>query len=218
MRIIIFCLGILISWLSHQRHNYPSIEKIFPRNLIIMDGNNNCQHQGKQFSHWLILCISILLWNRHLWLPFCQRLKSISFKFVFDRTNHESFKHQCCFNGFYLTFTELKGRIDKKKVSEGEQMISPRPWQRDLVTYPSSSCVKSSGAGWQSPDLGEQDSVQFMFFNIILKWVRLNHLFTFTYSMLLCLGPASGNSRSRNIPVRRCPQTWSGAGEKIGGT
>ena len=61
MRIIIFCLGILISWLSHQRHNYPSIEKIAPRNLIIMDGNNNCQHQGKQFSHWLILCISILL-------------------------------------------------------------------------------------------------------------------------------------------------------------
>ena len=60
MRIIIFCLGILISWLSHQRHNYPSIEKIAPRNLIIMDGNNNCQHQGKQFSHWLILCISIL--------------------------------------------------------------------------------------------------------------------------------------------------------------
>ena len=60
MRIIIFCLGILISWLSHQRHNYPSIEKISPRNLIIMDGNNNCQHQGKQFSHWLILCISIL--------------------------------------------------------------------------------------------------------------------------------------------------------------
>ena len=115
MRIIIFCLGILISWLSHQRHNYPSIEKIAPRNLIIMDGNNNCQHQGKQFSHWLILCISILLWNRHLWRPFCQRLKSISFKFVFDRTNHESFKHQCCFNGFYLTFTELKGRIDKKK-------------------------------------------------------------------------------------------------------
>ena len=56
MRIIIFCLGILISWLSHQGHNYPSIEKISPRNLIIMDGNNNCQLQGKQFSHWLILC------------------------------------------------------------------------------------------------------------------------------------------------------------------
>ena len=216
MRIIIFCLGILISWLSHQRHNYPSIEKIAPRNLIIMDGNNNCQHQGKQFSHWLILCISIL-WDTcggHFVKDWKVYHSSLSLIVPIMRVLNISVAS----TAFIWHLQSWREGLIKKKVSEGEQMISPRPWQRDLVTYPSSSCVKSSGAGWQSPDLGEQDSVQFIFFNIILKWVRLNHLFTFTYSMLLCLGPASGNSRSRNIPVRRCPQTWSGAGEKIGGT
>ena len=57
-----------------------------------------------------------------------------------------------------------------KKVSEGEQMIWLSPLQRDFVTYLSSSCVKSSWARWQSRDLGEQESVQLMFFNIIIKW------------------------------------------------
>ena len=69
------------------------MRKYLLKNLIIMDGNN--------------LCI------RLLWRSFCQRLICRSFKFVFDHTNHDSFKHQCCFNGFYLTFTELVGWIEK---------------------------------------------------------------------------------------------------------